>query len=61
MWWYRPVPAIRTFLNQNDLSGKTIKPFATNTGWIGRTFKKNSLSFMLLQSKNCNKKQDSEV
>ena len=36
--WYRPVPAIRTFLNQNDLSGKTIKPFATNAGWIGRTF-----------------------
>ena len=38
VWWYRPVPAIRTFLNQNDLSGKTIKPFATNAGWIGRTF-----------------------
>lgn len=38
VWWYRPVPAIRTFLAQNDLSGKTIKPFATNAGWIGRTF-----------------------
>ena len=38
VWWYRPVPAIRTFLSQNDLSGKTIKPFATNAGWIGRTF-----------------------
>ena len=37
--WYRPVPAIRTFLTQNDLSGKTIKPFATNAGWIGKTFK----------------------
>ena len=38
VWWYRPVPAIRTFLNQNDLSGKTIKPFATNAGWLGHTF-----------------------
>ena len=39
VWWYRPVPAIRTFLSKNDLSGKTIKPFATNAGWLGRTFK----------------------
>ena len=39
VWWYRPVPAIRTFLPQNDLSGQTIKPFATNAGWIGKTFK----------------------
>lgn len=39
VWWYRPVPAIRTFLTQNNLSGKTIKPFATNAGWLGRTFK----------------------
>ncbi len=38
VWWYRPSPAIRTFLMQNDLSGKTIKVFATNAGWIGRTF-----------------------
>lgn len=33
VWWYRPVPVVRTFLMQNDLSGKTIKPFATNAGW----------------------------
>ncbi len=39
VWWYRPAPAIRTFLNRNDLSGKTIKPFATNAGWLGKTFK----------------------
>lgn len=39
VWWYRPVPAIRTFLNQNNLSGKTIIPFATNAGWLGKTFK----------------------
>lgn len=38
VWWYRPVPAIRTFLSQNDLSGKVIKPYATNAGWLGRTF-----------------------
>lgn len=38
VWWYRPVPAIRTFLTQNDLSKKLIKPFATNAGWLGRTF-----------------------
>ena len=39
VWWYRPVPAIRTFLTQNDLSDKIIKPFATNAGWLGKTFK----------------------
>ena len=39
VWWYRPVPAIRSFLTQNDLSKKTIKPFATNAGWLGKTFK----------------------
>ena len=39
VWWYRPVPAIRTFLTQNDLSGKRIIPFATNAGWLGKTFK----------------------
>ena len=38
VWWYRPVPAIRTFLTQNDLSDKKIIPFATNAGWLGRTF-----------------------
>ena len=39
VWWYRPAPAIRTFLKQNDLSNKIIKPFATNAGWLGKTFK----------------------
>lgn len=39
VWWYRLVPAIRTFLTQNDLSGKVIKPYATNAGWLGKTFK----------------------
>lgn len=35
---YRPVPAIRTFLNKYDLTGKIIIPFATNVGWLGKTF-----------------------
>ena len=43
VWWYRPVPAIRTFLTQNDLSDKIIKPFATNAGWLGKTFKEIKL------------------
>lgn len=24
---------------ENDLKGKVIKPYATNAGWLGRTFK----------------------
>lgn len=39
VWWYRAAPAIRTFLTKNNLSNKVIKPFATNAGWLGRTFK----------------------
>lgn len=39
VWWYTIAPVIRTFLKQYDLSGKKIIPFATNGGWIGRTFK----------------------
>lgn len=38
VWWYRAAPAIRTFLTKNDLSGKNIIPFATNAGWLGKTF-----------------------
>ena len=38
VWWYTIAPAIRTFLKQNELAGKTIIPFATNAGWLGRTF-----------------------
>ena len=40
VWWYRPVPAIRTFLTQNDLSGKKIIPFATNAGCLEKHLKK---------------------
>lgn len=38
VWWYTIAPVIRTFITQNDLSNKTIKPFATNAGWLGHTF-----------------------
>ena len=38
IWWYTIAPVIRTFLSENDLKGKIIKPFATNAGWLGRTF-----------------------
>ena len=39
VWWYRPVPAIITFLSHYNLDGKKIIPFATNAGWLGKTFK----------------------
>jgi len=38
VWWYRETPVIRTFLKENDLSNKTIIPYATNAGWLGKTF-----------------------
>lgn len=38
VWWYRPAPAIRSFLIKYNLTDKTICPFATNAGWLGRTF-----------------------
>lgn len=38
VWWYSIAPVIRTFLKENDLTGKTIIPFATNAGWLGQTF-----------------------
>lgn len=38
VWWYTFAPAVHTFLTDNDLSGKTVCPFATNGGWIGHTF-----------------------
>lgn len=39
VWWYRPAPAIRSFLTENNLTGKKVIPFATNAGWLGKTFK----------------------
>ena len=29
---------MRTILTYNDLSGKVVITFATNTGWLGKTF-----------------------
>lgn len=39
VWWYTIAPVIRTFLKENDLKDKIVKPFATNAGWLGQTFK----------------------
>lgn len=39
VWWYSITPVIRSFLKENNLEGKNIVPFATNAGWLGRTFK----------------------
>lgn len=39
VWWYTFAPAVKTFLSENDFSGKTIYPFITNGGWIGHTAK----------------------
>lgn len=38
VWWYTFAPAVKTFLEDNDLSGKKIYTFATNGGWLGHTF-----------------------
>ena len=38
VWWYTYAPAMKTFLNNYDLSNKNIYIFATNGGWIGHTF-----------------------
>lgn len=39
VWWYTITPVIRTFLKETDLNNKKVYPFATNAGWLGRTFK----------------------
>ena len=37
VWWYTFAPAMHSFLQQADLAGKTVYPFATNGGWLGHT------------------------
>ena len=37
VWWYTFAPAVKTFLSQTDLTGKVVRPFVTNGGWIGHT------------------------
>lgn len=39
VWWYGPSAPIITFLEENDLSGKTIVPCSTNAGWLGHSLK----------------------
>ena len=39
VWWYTITPVARAFLKKYDLKNKEIYPFATNAGWLGRTFK----------------------
>lgn len=38
-WWYTMAPAVKTFLHQNDLTGKTVVPFMTNGGWPGHVIR----------------------
>ena len=38
-WWYTMAPAVRTFLHENDFTGKTVVPFMTNGGWPGHVIK----------------------
>lgn len=34
-WWYKPAPAVMTFLHSHDWTGKTVVPFQTMAGWPG--------------------------
>ena len=38
-WWYTMAPAVHTFLDQTDFTGKTVIPFMTNGGWPGHVIK----------------------
>ena len=38
-WWYTMAPAVLTFLNSQNWTGKTIIPFMTNGGWPGHVIK----------------------
>ena len=38
VWWYTMAEPVRTFLMENDFSGKEILVYATDAGWIGTTF-----------------------
>ena len=38
-WWYTMAPAVKTFLHEEDFSGKTVIPFMTNGGWPGHVIK----------------------
>ena len=34
-WWYTMTPAVKTFLSENDFTGKTVVALSTNGGWAG--------------------------
>ena len=34
-WWYTMAPAVKTFLSENDFTGKTVMALSTNGGWAG--------------------------
>ena len=38
-WWYTMAPAVKTFLEDHDFTGKTVIPFMTNGGWPGHVIK----------------------
>jgi len=38
-WWYTMAPAVRTFMEGQNWSGKTVIPFMTNGGWPGHCIK----------------------
>ena len=52
VWWYRSAPVIRAFLKKYDLSNKIIIPYATNAGWLGKTF--NEIKSLCSNSKVVN-------
>ena len=38
-WWYTMAPAVLTFLEGKDFTGKTVIPFMTNGGWPGHVLR----------------------
>lgn len=38
VWWYHVASPIKTVLSQNNWQGKSVYTYATNAGWIGKTF-----------------------
>lgn len=52
VWWYRSAPVIRAFLKKYVLSNKIIIPYATNAGWLGKTF--NEIKSLCSNSKVVN-------
>ncbi|MGN8819044.1 flavodoxin [Oribacterium sp. HCP28S3_H8] len=38
-WWYEMAPAVLTFMEKTDFSGKRIALFQTNAGWLGKCLK----------------------